>query len=647
MQELTIQLRASQEHDIVCRVEDIRPNDNIATPAVEVLLRPISDESLPVMKNDSLFFCLKENGEPFYLSYGFEYLDFEGQDRSDFDDLDKQCAWLKKLLNKKLVIIKPYYKRNDIRGYIYKKSNSMQGLSGLVDDIEPKFTFITIPHISDEQFDVLFRQKSAIKLRNWDTSIFGIPSYLDVGNRLVMANFVSSTNDNTIQWAGDDMLVCNFKSNPLETAGKIISDDTSKDYRFFAAQAVVDLIAQAKKEKEAKEQAEATDNTVVPALEEPEETDDTPMVEPDEELLNNLWNHMRASKLEYNQDDINNFHSCIKSGVLTILAGMSGTGKTRLPLEYADFFHMTEKDGTLLFLPISPSYTEPSDILGFYNPADKSFLPSEAGLTDFLVHASENPGKMHMVIFEEMNLAQIEHWFAPFLSIMEKDVSDRELRLYSSNIECRNKDKYPPVIHIGTNVIFVGTINIDETTTNLSDRLLDRSFVLNLEKLSLTCISNMSSSGSKKGVSSTYTPEDLWKQMGDRHRDFVDFDFAREFDPRQISFLDDLHKVLNESDANHGVSFRCAKNIAIYLHCCTFTDSFTSKRAFDYAIKQTVMKKIRGTVEALLSLVGENGGSDGALLELFDRYNDVSDFDLCRKELADKRRVLSKYGFVR
>ena len=157
---------------------------------------------------------------------------------------------------------------------------------------------------------------------------------------------------------------------------------------------------------------------------------------------------------------------------------MSGTGKTKLPMKFAEYFNMTEDDNTLLFMPVSPSFTEPADILGYLNTNTGLYSSSETRLIEFLKHAMENEDKMHMIIFDEMNLSQIEYWFAPFVSILEKDLGDRKLHLYSKYQRCINDEKYPSSIKIGNNVIFVGTINLDETTKNISDRLLDRSYII-------------------------------------------------------------------------------------------------------------------------------------------------------------------------
>ena len=88
-----------------------------------------------------------------------------------------------------------------------------------------------------------------------------------------------------------------------------------------------------------------------------------------------------------------------------------------------------EVNHTLLFMPVSPSFIEPDDVLGYLNPNNGLYIPADTGLVDFLINAQNNSDKMYMVIFDEMNLSQIEYWFSPFISVLEKDA---DCLLYTS-----------------------------------------------------------------------------------------------------------------------------------------------------------------------------------------------------------------------
>ena len=155
---------------------------------------------------------------------------------------------------------------------------------------------------------------------------------------------------------------------------------------------------------------------------------------------------------------------------------MSGTGKSQLAKLYGETMGL-QYGNELLMIPVSPSYHEPNDILGYLNPTTGVYYESETGLVDLLLKAQESPEQMFMVIFDEMNLSQVEHWFSPFISLLEVEEKNRYLNLFNENSYCVNP-KYKSKIKIGDNVIFVGTVNFDETSKDFSDRLLDRTNVI-------------------------------------------------------------------------------------------------------------------------------------------------------------------------
>lgn len=74
-------------------------------------------------------------------------------------------------------------------------------------------------------------------------------------------------------------------------------------------------------------------------------------------------------------------------------------------------------------------------------------------------------------------------------------------------------------------------------------------------------------------------------------------------------------------------------------------------RAFDYAFKQTVMKKINGSIESIGEFIGStidnNNVVDGILIKLFDEFSEISDFTECRNEARNKVLELKKYGYAR
>lgn len=361
-------------------------------------------------------------------------------------------------------------------------------------------------------------------------------------------------------------------------------------------------------------------------------------------FIKSVKNNLALKGLCYDSDDIYNFHISLKASPLVILAGTSGVGKTRLPLAYAECINAREEDGTLLFLPISPSFTEPSDVLGFYNAVTQCYQPAGTGFVDFLKHSNENSDKMHMVIFDEMNLSQIEYWFAPFMSILEKPLDDRYLTLYSQ--EFKNNDSiYPPKLHIGENIIFVGTVNLDETTKDMSDRLIDRSIVINLKKQKFIDFYNQ-----KLPEVEILTMCETADKFFSMKKEFPE-NYIKVLTAREVDFLDALHNMLQKYNSAKGVSFRNVYKISSYLIQSPNNSDFKRGLAFDLIFKQTILKKLNGYDASISKILGKLDDDseiiDGLLIQILDEYSDISDFLNTRDEIKNKIKELGNYGFTR
>ncbi len=174
------------------------------------------------------------------------------------------------------------------------------------------------------------------------------------------------------------------------------------------------------------------------------------------------------------------FHTALKSASLSplsVLSGVSGTGKSELPKLYAHF-------GGLNFLSIAvqPTWDSPESLMGYFNAIENKFDATEF-LRFFIQTAlskNEEPyglkESMNIVLLDEMNLAHIELYFAEFLSKLEIK------RSKETNISIKLGTGLTWELPLGDNLLFVGTMNEDESTKMLSDKVLDRAFCLNFER---------------------------------------------------------------------------------------------------------------------------------------------------------------------
>lgn len=379
------------------------------------------------------------------------------------------------------------------------------------------------------------------------------------------------------------------------------------------------------------------------------------------EFLREIKNYTMKKSLYYDMKDIINLHISIKTNYMTIVAGMSGTGKTQISLAYAQALGLSEEEGTLLFLPITPSYTEPEDILGYLNTTTGVYISSETGLVDFLIHAQANPDKLHFVVFDEMNLSQVEHWFAPFISLLELDQKDRNLRLYSKNAVCNNNSKYKPILNIGDNVRFIGTVNLDETTKDFSDRLLDRANLVTLKKGTFKDFKDEKIEFLKDSQDEKLEDNDLDKDMSFTFEEFQswikkDVTIDRLSDD-EIDLLDEIHRLISINDSQKGISFRIANKIASYLQNIPIDeggrDALNRGTALDLQIKQRVLTKIKGTERQLGNLIGTIDLASGnvensALYDILDGEvaKKIGDFEFTKNEIRRKARELTVYGYA-
>lgn len=178
------------------------------------------------------------------------------------------------------------------------------------------------------------------------------------------------------------------------------------------------------------------------------------------------------------------FHTALKIAEwspLTVLAGVSGTGKSELPKLYSRF-------GGINFInvPVQPNWDSQESMLGYFNSISNSYEAQP--LLNFLVQSreeliagSDNPqdnynglnDTVSLVLLDEMNLAHVELYFADFLSKLEQRRATKNSELPYIDIELGAKlDPYK--LSLGRNLLFAGTMNQDETTKSLSDKVIDR-----------------------------------------------------------------------------------------------------------------------------------------------------------------------------
>jgi Chromosome segregation ATPases len=214
--------------------------------------------------------------------------------------------------------------------------------------------------------------------------------------------------------------------------------------------------------------------------------------------LEEFKDNLKSNGILFPDRTINAFHTGLKaadSSPLLVLAGISGTGKSLLPQLYA-------KASGMNFIPVAvqPRWDSPQDMLGFYNYMQNRYKATELSRLLWQFDYFNNPRveksfdnqgdlPMNLILLDEMNLARVEYYFSDMLSKLEVrrtiDEWDSESRFSAEiEIECGSISGVANSrrLFVGRNNLFVGTMNEDETTQSLSDKVVDRSNVLRFGK---------------------------------------------------------------------------------------------------------------------------------------------------------------------
>lgn len=173
-----------------------------------------------------------------------------------------------------------------------------------------------------------------------------------------------------------------------------------------------------------------------------------------------------------------------------VLTGISGSGKTQLALNYALALCGEQVAGqeTVKVVPIQPGWFDPSPLLGYVNPIHQSAYRS-APFLELLLRASERPNQAFVAVLDEMNLSHPEQYLAPILSAMETHGTIDLHQLADGTTEIPRSIRYP------ANLAIIGTVNMDETTHGLSDKVLDRAFTLEFWNIRVSDFPRWHSSG--------------------------------------------------------------------------------------------------------------------------------------------------------
>ena len=305
--------------------------------------------------------------------------------------------------------------------------------------------------------------------------------------------------------------------------------------------------------------------------------------------------YIKAKGFSYNGSLIENFYLGLKSKPFVILAGTSGTGKTRLVRLFAEAINAEYK-----LISVHPDWSDSSDLFGHVD-LNQKFVPG--AIIDFVKQAELNPNKPYFLCLDEMNLARVEYYMSDILSAIETRryesgmiITDPVVSSTNYGNDTVSAGKYGKVILPG-NLYIVGTVNMDETTFPFSKKVLDRANTIEFSYVDLLSMPSFSTATADK---ITVTNEFL----ASKYITLNDCDASdREYIGSVCTTLSRINGILEIANAHIG--YRVRDEIVFYMLNNREADLLDDKVAFDNQIMQKILPRIQGSSESIKTMLGE------------------------------------------
>lgn len=286
--------------------------------------------------------------------------------------------------------------------------------------------------------------------------------------------------------------------------------------------------------------------------------------------------------LSYTPEDIATFVAGLGATRLTILQGMSGTGKTSLPKIFSEAIL-----GNCDIIEVESSWRDKNELLGYYNEFSKTYTPKK--FTQALYKARLNPETVTFIVLDEMNLSRIEYYFSDFLSLMENEEDQREIKLLNVNLNRTEDGKLVPyyglfeghTIRIPRNVWFVGTANRDESTFEISDKVYDRAHTMNFNKRAVKPLSY------GEPIAQRYLTVDTFMSLLENAKSTVRFSVDR------YPLIKEVEALLEPYNISFGNRIANQIEVFVSIYCSCFTDpASVLKDAIEKILLSKVVSKL-------------------------------------------------------
>ena len=380
--------------------------------------------------------------------------------------------------------------------------------------------------------------------------------------------------------------------------------------------------------------------------------------------------------------------NALRTKPFLLLAGISGTGKSRLVRELAymscprnsGLDNDPSEPGNFCLIEVKPNWHDSTELLGYYSNLSGRYEFTK--FVYFVYKATMHPSVPFFVCLDEMNLAPVEQYFAEYLSVLETRMLDENGKIISSELiskgtfanckkvhsiisedesEAESSDlcsedyiqmvEYFSIhgLRIPENLFVVGTVNMDDTTYQFSRKVIDRAFTIEMNGGNLSEMFNENDSLKYYANDSvldlkTFKPKyvsanDALAAQSEENREYI-----KKYVP---ALLNQVNKILEGTP--FGVSYRVQNEFVLYL-CSLLENSKSSaedkiEEAFLSILMNKILPRIQGD-DKLLKTVDNSSVLKKLDLFVENEMNkildktDVPQLDLL-KQVREKLKVMN------
>lgn len=311
--------------------------------------------------------------------------------------------------------------------------------------------------------------------------------------------------------------------------------------------------------------------------------------------------------------------TALRTKPFMLLAGISGTGKSRIVREMAKACWASDEEDygnncprNFCMVQVKPNWHDSSELIGYVSRinGEKYII---GPFLRFIAQALKEPQRPYFLCLDEMNLAPVEQYFAEFLSVIEsRQLQDGQIvtdpivpyenteaygslidQLFASDEE-RKAYKTEKIeeggkrLTIPQNLFVVGTVNMDETTFSFSRKVLDRAMTIEMNEVKLTTGLN-ANSDSELG----YISSDLIGQAVEGRDIYADH---QPMCDEVIAYLERVNEVLDATPFK--IAYRTRNEFLLYaVNRKTFAPESELWQTLDEMTSMKILSRIEGDTE--------------------------------------------------